>query len=175
MGWPLGADAALKYIAIVGDQSFELEINDDRHITVNGETLEIDFQPVGDQPLYSLIIGGRSYEAHVESAAEGWRVLHRGNLYEVSVMDERAQRLAQAGGSRAASSGEFTLKAPMPGLVVSVAVAAGQTVEKGDLLVVLESMKMQNELKAPRAGTVSHVRVKDGDSVEQNQTLVVVA
>ena len=69
-------------------------------------------------------------------------------------------------------AGEFHLRSPMPGMVVSVPVKEGQQVEKGDVLVILESMKMQNELKAPRAGTVGRVRVKTGESVEQRQTLL---
>jgi 3-methylcrotonyl-CoA carboxylase alpha subunit len=70
------------------------------------------------------------------------------------------------------SGGEFSLKAPMPGLVVAVPVAEGETVSKGQNLVILESMKMQNELRAPRDGVVQRVRVKAGERVEQNQLLV---
>jgi biotin carboxyl carrier protein len=71
--------------------------------------------------------------------------------------------------------GEYTLKAPMPGLVVSVPVLEGQTVQRGDNLIILESMKMQNELKAPREGTIGRIRIKVGDSVDQNQSLLTLA
>ncbi len=64
------------------------------------------------------------------------------------------------------------MKAPMPGMIVAVLVNEGQIVEKGEVLVVLESMKMQNELKSPKPGRVGRVRVKSGDSVEQKQTLL---
>ena len=67
------------------------------------------------------------------------------------------------------------MKAPMPGMVVSISVEEGQEVEKGQVLVILESMKMQNELKSPRAGKVNRIRVKSGDNVEQRQTLLSVA
>jgi biotin carboxyl carrier protein len=60
----------------------------------------------------------------------------------------------------------------MPGLVIGIAVNEGQPVKKGDLLIILESMKMQNELKSPRDGVVSRLRVKTGESVEQRQTLL---
>ena len=60
----------------------------------------------------------------------------------------------------------------MPGLVVSVQVSEGQAVEKGQILVILESMKMQNELRAPSAGNISRLRIKAGESVEQKQTLL---
>ena len=71
-----------------------------------------------------------------------------------------------------AESGEFHLKSPMPGLVVTIPVAEGQEVKKGQVLLILESMKMQNELKSPRAGTIGRIRVKSGESVEQKQTLL---
>ena len=78
-------------------------------------------------------------------------------------------------GGAVASTGEFLLKAPMPGLVVSIPVNEGQAVGKGDVLVILESMKMQNELKAPRPGTVGRIRIEIGASVEQKQTLLTLA
>jgi biotin carboxyl carrier protein len=73
-----------------------------------------------------------------------------------------------------AEGSEFNLKAPMPGLVVTVSVDEGQEVKKGDVLLILESMKMQNELKAPRDGVISRVKVKAGESVEQKQALLTV-
>ena len=97
-----------------------------------------------------------------------------GQQYPVQVEDEREKRLRAAAGGAVADSGEFQLKAPMPGLIVSVAVEQGQQVDKGAVLVILESMKMQNELKAPRAGTVTRVKVKAGETVEQRQTLVTI-
>ena len=69
-------------------------------------------------------------------------------------------------------AGEYHLKAPMPGMVVSIPVEEGQEIEQGQVLVLLESMKMQNELKSPRDGSVGRIRVKPGESVEQRQTLL---
>jgi biotin carboxyl carrier protein len=99
-------------------------------------------------------------------------VLLRGRLYPAQVEDEREKRLRAAGGGGVADSGEYHLKAPMPGLVVAVPVSEGEAIKKGQVLLILESMKMQNELKAPRDGTVHRVRVKPGESVEQKQTLL---
>jgi biotin carboxyl carrier protein len=93
-------------------------------------------------------------------------------MYPVKVEDEREKRLRAAAGASLAAAGEYYLKAPMPGLVVSVPVAEGQPVSKGDVLLVLESMKMQNELKSPRSGVVGRVKVIPGDRVEQKQTLL---
>ena len=166
----------MKYITTVNDHQFEIEINDEVYVTVDGVQHQIDFQAVGNRPLYSLLIGGNSYEAYVEATEDGWQVLHRGNLYHVQVEDERAQRLATMGGIRSSFvRGEYQLKAPMPGMVVEIPVEVGRTVSQGELLVILESMKMQNELKSPCDGVVTRVRATLGDSIEHNQVLVVIS
>jgi biotin carboxyl carrier protein len=110
----------------------------------------------------------------VEARDDCYEVLVQGTLYRVNVEDERMRRLAQAARGFAPPSGEIAIKAPMPGLVIEVPVKKGQAVESGDVLVVLESMKMENELRAPRAGVVSQVRVQSGQSVEQHETLVAI-
>lgn len=165
----------MKYLATLQDRTIEIEINADDEIMVDGERLSVNFQPVMGQLLYSLLLRGDSFEASVQATNEGWQVLLRGQLYQVDVEDERQRRLRQASGAIDLPGGEFHLKAPMPGLVVAVPVEEGQSVNKGDDLVVLESMKMQNELKSPRAGTISRVQVKQGDSVEQLQVLVILS
>jgi biotin carboxyl carrier protein len=165
----------MKYLTSIGDKTYTIEINDDRHVTVDGRTFPIDFAAISAQSLFSLLIDGKSFEGFVENEGDEWRVILRGDLYEAKVVDERAVRLAKSAGGVVAPAGDFHLKAPMPGLVVAVPVIEGQSVKKGDILVILESMKMQNELKSPRDGTVARVKVKGGDTVEQNQVMVTIA
>jgi biotin carboxyl carrier protein len=93
-------------------------------------------------------------------------------LYPVTVEDEREKRLRSAAGGGVAETGEFHLRAPMPGLVVTILVDEGQAIKKGQVLLILESMKMQNELKSPRDGVIGRVRIKPGETVEQKQTLL---
>ena len=162
----------MKYVVNIGDREFLVEILDERHILLDGKPYEVDFDSVSGQPVYSLLLDGQSYESYVYPSEEGLQVLLHGTLYPAIVEDEREKRLRAAAGGRIAERGEFHLRAPMPGLVVAVLVNEGQAVEKGDVLVILESMKMQNELKSPRAGTLARLRVKSGDSVEQKQTLL---
>lgn len=165
----------MKYLTTVGDKTFTIEINDDRHIVVDGKTYVVDLEAMSSQSLYSLLLDSHSFESFIDEAEDGWRVLLRGDLYDVTVVDERAARLAKSAGGVAAQSGEYHLKAPMPGVIVSVPVSEGQTVKKGDILVILESMKMQNELKSPREGMVARIKAKSGDNVEQSQVLVTVS
>ncbi len=162
----------MKYVTTIGEREYIIEIVDERHILVDGVPYEVDFDSVSGQPVYSLLLDGQSYETYVYSSDEGWQVLLHGILYPATVEDEREKRLRIAAGARVAERGEYHLKAPMPGLVVAVLVNEGQAVQTGDVMVVLESMKMQNELKSPKPGTVARVRVKSGDSVEHKQTLL---
>ena len=165
----------MKYVTTINDKTYLIEINDDHRVILEGAEYTVDFETVSGQPVYSLVIDGRSYEAYIYEDEMDWQVLLRGDLYTVRVEDEREKRLrAAAGGVAAGATGEFHLKAPMPGLIVAIPAVEGQAVQKGDNLVILESMKMQNELKCPRPGTVSRIKVKPGDSVEQNQILVTV-
>ena len=162
----------MKYVTTVGEREFLVEIIDERHVSIDGKTYEVDFVSVSGQPVYSLIADGKSHEAYVRESDEGWQVLLRGRLYPVKVEDEREKRLRAAAGGGVAETGEFHLKAPMPGLVVAIPVEEGQQVKKGQVLLILESMKMQNELKSPRDGTVNRIKVEAGESVEQKQPLL---
>jgi biotin carboxyl carrier protein len=161
----------MKYVTTIDDHEFEIEVVDERHIRIGERVLEVDFVPVNGQPVFSLILDGESHEAFVYQGDEDWEVLIRGRQYQVKVEDEREKRLKNTG-EGSVSGGEFHLKAPMPGLVVAVLIEEGQEVKKGQVMLILESMKMQNELKAPRDGIMGRVRVKAGESVEQRQTLL---
>jgi len=162
----------MKYFATIDEQTFEIEINQQGELCVDGRCEEVDFQSISGSSIYSLLLGNASFEAIVEARDDCYEVMVQGSLYRVCVEDERMRRLAQAARGFAPPSGEIAIKAPMPGLIVNVPVHVDQAVKKGDVLVVLESMKMENELKAPRDGVVSQVRVESGQSVEQHETLV---
>jgi biotin carboxyl carrier protein len=162
----------MKYITTVEDKQFLVDIIDDKHVSVDGKIYEVDFESVSGQPVYSLIVDGKSHEGYVAQADDNWQVLLRGRLYPITVEDEREKRLRSAAGGGVAEAGEFHLRAPMPGLVVTIPVEEGQQVKKGQVILILESMKMQNELKSPRDGVVGRVRVKPGETVEQKQTLL---
>ncbi len=162
----------MKYITTLDGKEYLVEIIDEHHVSINGRVQEVDFESVSGQPVYSLIIDGKSYESYVYETEEGWQVLTRGRQYNLTVEDEREKRLRAAAGSGVAESGEYHMKAPMPGLVVSIPVHEGDKVEKGQVVVILESMKMQNELKSPKAGMVGRIRVKQGETVEQRQALL---
>jgi biotin carboxyl carrier protein len=161
----------VKYVTTIGERQYTIEINRDGEVTIDGAACPIDLRAI-DEATVSLLINNASHEALVETSNGEIQVLLRGRLYAARVEDERASRLSQSGGLHA-GSGEVTIKSPMPGLIVAIAVSEGQVVKKGQTVVVLESMKMENELKAPRDGTITSIKVAPRQSVEQHQPLVV--
>jgi biotin carboxyl carrier protein len=165
----------VKYFTTINETEYEIDIDHDNQIRVNGEVYEIDFQQLPEGGMVSLLLQQHSLEAAVEER-EGnqWEVLIQGELYEVQVQDERTYRLATARGEATAVTGEVNIKAPMPGLIIAVPVTPGQTVHKGDKIVILESMKMENELRSPRDGVVLRVNAQPGGSVEKDAVLVVI-
>jgi biotin carboxyl carrier protein len=161
----------MKYITTINGKKFEVEIRDDSTVWVNGKQRSVDFLSLGPT-LFSIIMDNAQHEVVVENREDAVEVLMNGRLYSGTVLDERAQLMRNRRGGDAADSGEVTVRAPMPGLIVLVTVNEGDQVTAGQTLVILESMKMQNELKAPRAGTVQRVSVQAGTTVEQRKVLI---
>lgn len=164
----------MKYITTIDDEIFEVEILNDNQVQINGKTYEVNFEEISSESIYSLIVDGNSYEILISEEENEWNVFIRGMLYSAEVIDEREKRLRDASGELALSSGEYTLQAPMPGLVIKVPVKEGKKVKKGDVLVILESMKMQNELKSPHKGTITKVNIKKGARVEKREAMVMI-
>ncbi|MEO0561418.1 MAG: biotin/lipoyl-containing protein, partial [Chloroflexota bacterium] len=164
----------MKYQTTVNDKQFEIEIDNEGKVFVNGEQRHVDFLSLGaDDTLYSLIMETTSHEVLVDVAdGNEYAVLIGGRQYAVNVLDERALLLGSRRGDLGGDTGEVTIRSPMPGLIVDVPVAEGDEVTKGQTVIILESMKMQNELKSPRDGTVQRVSVEAGQSVEQKKILI---
>lgn len=161
----------MKYLTTVNGQRFEIELDKDGRLIINGEARQVDFQHISEA-LYSALINHKSVEALVERHEGRYQVLIEGELYAVEVLDERQQRLMSASSGFGAAQGEVTIRSPMPGLIIAVRVSEGEAVRKGQPLVVLESMKMENDIKAPRDGKVERIHVEKGQTVEQNKALV---
>ena len=145
-------------------------------ILVNGQTVEVDADRLDsvarvEPGVYSVLVDGRSFEVRAIAMQEGLRLELAGRRFTAEVRDprDRGQRSAAAVGT-----GRQNINAPMPGKVVRVLVREGDAVEVGQGLVVVEAMKMQNEMKAVRDGRVVEVHARDGDTVVAGDTLVVI-
>jgi len=170
-----GRGGAVKYFVTIGAQTIEVEVDGSR-VLVGGKPFEAQLAAVSGTPLYHLLLSGESWTAAVEPLEDAgrWALGMVGERVEVAVQDERSRgsKPAREQDQRAADG---TVRAPMPGLVVRIEVAEGQQVDAGAGLVVVEAMKMENELRAPRSGTVQTVHVAVGQPVEKGASLVTLA
>lgn len=164
----------MKYLTTIGEKQFTIDINHNGQVTLDGDVVNVDMQQMVDTTMYSVIINGVSHDVRMNQGEGVYLAEISGGLFEVVVEDERTRRLAGLKGGPGAITGEAIIKAPMPGVVVDVLVSIGQEVEQSDIVVILESMKMQNEFKAPRAGKVHTLRVAPGDKVEQGAVMLTI-
>jgi biotin carboxyl carrier protein len=137
---------------------------------LGGTELTADVE-MAEPGVYSILIGGRSYEARVEETPTALVVVIDGRRFEIEARDPR--RLARRGAGSVAD-GVQAIAAPMPGKIVRVLVAAGDEVAAGQGLMVVEAMKMQNEMKSPRAGKVLSLSAKEGATVTAGEILATI-
>jgi biotin carboxyl carrier protein len=180
-----GLEVTVKYYVRVGGR----EIGFDIHHTEAGTSLEIsedgrmvsaervDFAPVHSSPdtgegLYSLIMDGMSYQLYVQQVENGFRVGLGRNRFDLEVLTEREWRLQKVAPRQSAHTGALVVPAPMPGLVKAVHVAVGDPVASGQRLLVLEAMKMENDIVSPRDGTIAAINVQPGSVVEGGKPLI---
>jgi biotin carboxyl carrier protein len=142
-------------------------------VTVDGRAASVNLTRTGDR--WSLLVGHASYEIAIEPRGRGRHYVHvDGDVVPVT-LSVPGKRRSGAGGGDAYATGPVSIVSPMPGRVVKMLVTPGEAVVARQGLVVVEAMKMENELRAPRAGTITEIKVREGASVEANVVLVVMA
>ena len=163
----------MKYFVTVAGKEMVVELDGER-VTVDGAAIaSAHLNTLPGTPIRHLLLDGASTALAMDSVGRGlWAVGFLGEQLDCEVVDERTRHIRSLTGAGQKGSGPTTLKAPMPGLVVRVAVEEGSKVEAGAPLVVLEAMKMENELRATASGVVKGVKVKAGQAVEKGQVLV---
>lgn len=168
----------MKYSVRVQGREFQVDIQGDGpayRITIDGRPFEVNACSLGDDALLTMLLDNESHLAHtrIADARRGLVDVAIGGKYRrLEVLDELAAATAHAAGTN--HQGRFVLEAPMPGLVVALRVKPGDVVEAGTPLVVMEAMKMQNELVSEAAGVVREVRVRLQQAVESGAELVVI-
>lgn len=137
---------------------------------IDGRSVDADVAEIS-RGIYSILIGGRSFEVHVEAHGQALRITAGACEFLASVIDPRRYR---KGGGSVLAEGRQQVAAPMPGKVIRLLVKAGETVKAGQGIVVVEAMKMQNEVKSPKAGTIEKLLVAEGQPVNAGDALAVV-
>ena len=168
----------MKYHVRLGGEkgkTFEVDVVGAK-VTVDGVPAETHCAAIPGTPLYHLLLGEESWTVAAQVLGEGrWALGAVGERWEVEVIDDRTRQIQALTGQRRTPSGGGVVRAPMPGLVVRLEVAVGDRVAAGGGLVVVEAMKMENELRAPRAGVVATIHVEVGQAVEKGMPLVTIA
>jgi biotin carboxyl carrier protein len=139
--------------------------------TIDGRAVEADAIEVAPG-IYSILIEGASFEARVEPDATRLRITVAGREYAAQIRDPRQWRRNR--GAALDAEGSQRVVAPMPGKVIRVLVKAGEAVEAGKGILVVEAMKMQNEVRSPKSGKVERVLVSEGQTVSAGEVLAVV-
>jgi biotin carboxyl carrier protein len=160
----------MKYLATVDGHAYDVGLEQDG-LTLDGTPVDIDLHSIDGGFHYSLLVGTTSHELFVERCGDICFVTLDGQRYQVKVEDERAWRLSERQ-AKVQDGGDAEVTSPMPGVVVAVLVEVGQEVLCGERLLILEAMKMENEILAPRNGLVDAVHVTPGQRVSQDDGLV---
>lgn len=167
----------MKLNAEIAESKHEIEVTrEGERVFANIDGREYDIEVSEPEPgVYLIKNAGKIYEVSVSLDAAASGITHASlndHTFPIHVTDPK--RLRGAAGADGAVDGTAEIKTAMPGKVVRLLVAAGAEVEKGDGVIVVEAMKMQNELKAPKSGTIKEIRVSEGSTVAAGETLATV-
>ncbi|MET3666389.1 acetyl/propionyl/methylcrotonyl-CoA carboxylase subunit alpha [Caulobacter sp. 1776] len=165
--WVVAVGHAKRRVKVSGEGDVSVALLDE------GRTLsltDIDWRP--GKPVFKAALGGKAFTVQVAPAAEGFDIRHRATKARVLVLTPRSADLHDKLPEKQAADTSKLVLSPMPGLVVSMDVAAGQQVREGEVVCVLEAMKMQNIIRAERDGVVKAVNAKGGDPVAADEVLV---
>lgn len=163
----------MKYIASVNGADVEVTL-DGAGVSVDGEVVNARIAEVPGTPVRLLTIGDVQHRVIVRRGTQRgqYTIWAAGFRYEVEALDERTRTIRDLSAATAGPAGPAPLRAPMPGLIVRVSVENGDRVQTGQGMVVMEAMKMENELRASAAGTVKAVHARPGSAVEKGALLV---
>jgi len=157
----------------VGDKEYMIEFNKDKTeiVIINGREVLIEAVNLNDD-IISLILDGKSYLFNISSNGETYNIVWNGGEVNFEIEDERTRLLNNLIVGSAGRKSRKRVRAPMPGLVVKIIAGIGDDVKKGDPLVVVEAMKMENEISSPSDGKVAEIMIKEGHVVEKEEVMI---
>lgn len=161
----------MKYYLTHGSETREAEV-DGGTTRLGGADMSADVQDLVDQGRFLVRLDGRTAVGFAARVAGAWEIQLEGRHYRILVDDERRHHIRQLAAETGQASGPAELRAPMPGLIVRVPAEEGADVRAGDSLVVMEAMKMENELRAEGDAVIARVHVREGETVDRDDLLV---
>lgn len=165
-----------KYRTQIGDRQFKVEVNGkEGRAMIDGRPVSVDpAWLAGSGQNLSLVLDNRSFDLRIEEHDDHLEVIHAGHRVVCTVIDEHLADLQKLAALQDKPKGKTVVKSPMPGLIVKVLVSSGDKVAKGDRLLVVEAMKMENEVKAPCDGKITQIHAAKGDAVTAGKELVII-
>ncbi len=173
----------MKFIATLGDAQHVIECQRDEnntdvfHMTLDGKHYDVDARRMPSQIVH-ILMDNHSYDVDLERLAKKSDTLDgrihvrvRGRVLRFEILDERRIKMKEAQGFRFDVGGVANIDSPMPGKVIKILKSEGDEVKEGEGIIVVEAMKMENELRSPKAGKVRDIKVKEGDAVEAGARL----
>lgn len=163
----------MRYFVTVGERVVEVDLSGDSPL-VDGVPVRAELVPVPGTAVRHLLADGRSYAflARPGERRGRWQLTLGAHRFDVDAVDERTRAIREMTGDEEEEANR-TVVAPMPGLVLKVQVEVGQQVRAGQGVLIVEAMKMENELKAPADGVVARIEVQTGQTVDKGATLIV--
>jgi pyruvate carboxylase subunit B len=163
----------MKYLVTVGTTEIEVDLDGDV-LTVDGSSRTAHLTEVEGTPVRMVTIGNEVHRVVARRGATRGRftLWLDGFRYEIEALDERTRAIRALSGAGQEASRPAPLVAPMPGMIVRITVAVGDSVQAGQGLIVMEAMKMENELRAATAGTVKAILAREGTAVEKGALLL---
>lgn len=160
-------------IKVNGAKTIECNVENGQYF-LGGQKVDFDISRINEHEFH-IIYKNKSFNAFIVGADyenKKFKLKVEGNIYELEVKDQFDQLLEKMGINKGQENKLNEVKAPMPGLIISINVAEGQEVEQGEPLLILEAMKMENVIKSPGKGLVKEIKVGKGETVEKNQVLI---
>lgn len=160
------------YRVTMDGREYTVEVLPDA-VRVDGQAVPASLKPLGVRSSYGVRLGSSGHSVHAERHGDGvWSIETGGRSRSLRVIDERTHAIEQLAMAAKGAQGPSPVRANMPGLVVSVRVEVGQAVQGGEGMVIVEAMKMENELRAETDGVVHRIHVSAGDTVQKDQVLI---
>jgi biotin carboxyl carrier protein len=175
----------MKFVAMMDGKQHTIEVQKDADngtyvMSLDGRSFEVDARKMPSQ-IVSMLLDNKSYDVDLERIARKSDTLDgrvhvrvRGRVLRFEILDERRLKMKEAQGFRLDVGGLASIDSPMPGKVIKILAKEGDEVKEGQGVIVVEAMKMENELRTPKAGVVKEIKVKEGDAVEAGARLAVI-